>query len=123
MDDHGTLGPEEFAQMFEFEVPVEHDHERTVLSREWAMLSVHGHVLISIARDPDTDVDQIAERLQMSQIGVRRVISDLIASRLITQVRAGPRNRFVITCADPMITGLTSPRSTSAVTRLYGRTA
>jgi hypothetical protein len=109
--------------MFEFEVPVARDRDLCVLPRQWAMFSAHGHVLISIARDPDTDVAQIAERLRMSQIGVRRVISDLVAAGLIGQVRIGRQNRFVITCTDPMLADLSSPRSVGAVTRLYGRTA
>lgn len=119
-----VIDPGEFARMFEFDASRERDDDPPAgARRSWAMFSVHGHVLITIARDPDAQVAQIAQRLKMTETGVRRVVSDLIASRLVAQVQIGRRTRFEITSSDPMITGQTSPRSTAAVTRLYGETA
>ena len=115
--------------MFEFDSPsnVSRDGRSTAPlspdTRSCPMFSAHGHALITIARNPDVTVAQMAVQLRISAISVWRVIGDLVAEQMIAQVTVGEKTRYVIISDDPFLTGMSSPQSTSAVTRLYGQTA
>jgi hypothetical protein len=122
VDDSRLIDPEEFARTFEFEPTMTTD-STAPNERPWAMFSMHGHVLILVASDPEADTGAIAERLHVSERVIRRTLDDLIAAHLVSRARVGNRSRFVITSDDPVVATLTAPRSVSAVTRLYGRTA
>jgi predicted transcriptional regulator len=87
------------------------------------MFSVHGHVLILVARDPDAHVTGIAAQMNLSVAAVGRVLADLVASNLVAKIETGTCTRHVVTNGGSAVGTLTAPRSVAAVTRLYGRTA
>jgi len=120
-----TIDPHEFENMFEFEPSLIGDtlEDQRATQRVSAMFSVHGHVLILVAGDPDAQVSGIAAKMKLSEAAVGRVLADLVASNLVAKVETGTCTRHVLTSSAPAGGMLTAPRSVAAVTRLYGYTA
>ena len=68
----------------------------------WTFLSNHGHVLMCIARDPDTLLREIAGRIGISERAVFSVIDDLERDGYVVRIRNGRRNRYVINTKRPL---------------------
>ena len=68
----------------------------------WTFLSNHGHVLMCIARDPDTRLREIAERVGISERAVFSIIDDLERDGYVVRIRNGRRNRYVINTKRPL---------------------
>ena len=62
----------------------------------WVFLSNHAHVLLCIARDPDTRTRDIADRVGITERAAQRIVSDLIAEGYLTRTKVGRRNRYQI---------------------------
>lgn len=62
----------------------------------WVFLSNHAHVLLCIARDPDTRTRDIAERVGITERAAQRIVSDLISEGYLTRTKVGRRNHYEI---------------------------
>ena len=70
--------------------------DRGVDSPTWTFLSNHGHVLICLAKDPDSRLRDLAALVGITERAVQSIISDLEQSGAITRTRQGRRNRYEV---------------------------
>jgi DNA-binding Lrp family transcriptional regulator len=61
----------------------------------WVFLTNHAHVLLCIARDPDSRTRDIAERVGITERSAQRIVSELIAGGYLKRAKIG-RNRYEI---------------------------
>jgi predicted transcriptional regulator len=64
--------------------------------RTWVFLSNHAHVLLCIARNPDSRTRDIAEQVNITERAAHRIVSDLIAEGYLTRTKIGRRNRYEV---------------------------
>lgn len=64
--------------------------------RRWSLLTTHAHVLLCIARNPDTRVREIAEVVGISERGAHQIVADLVDAGYVRRARVGRRNRYAI---------------------------
>ena len=62
----------------------------------WALLTNHGHVLMSIAAAPEIRVREIADRTGITERAAQRIIGELEAAGFVTHTRVGRRNRYQV---------------------------
>jgi hypothetical protein len=62
----------------------------------WTFLSNHAHVLLCIARDPETRLRDIANAVGITERAAQRIVSDLVSSGYVTRERVGRRNRYEV---------------------------
>ena len=65
-------------------------------NHRWTFLTNHTHVLICLAREPDVRLRDVAEQVGITERAVQGIVSDLEAEGLITRVREGRRNRYIL---------------------------
>jgi predicted ArsR family transcriptional regulator len=71
--------------------------ERSAASTpSWVFLTNHAHVLLCIARDPDSRTRDIAERVGITERSAQRIVSELIAGGYLKRTKIGRRNRYEI---------------------------
>ena len=68
----------------------------SALSGSWTFLSNHAHVLVSLARDPDARLRDIAERVGITERGAAKIVAELEAAGVIHRLRTGRRNHYDI---------------------------
>src|SRR5436190_10932952 len=62
----------------------------------WVFLSNHAHVLLCIARDPDSRARDIAEQVNITERAAQRIVTDLIAEGYLKRTKNGRRNHYEI---------------------------
>jgi predicted ArsR family transcriptional regulator len=62
----------------------------------WAFLTNHAHVLLCIARDPQSRARDIAQQVGITERATQRILADLIADGYITRTKIGRRNLYKI---------------------------
>jgi len=72
------------------------NESREAIQLEWTFLSNHGHVLLSIAREPGIRLRDVAERVGITERAVHRIVSDLEEAGYLTRSKEGRRNRYEI---------------------------
>lgn len=72
-------------------MPADDTKERT-----WTFLSNHAHVLVCLARDPDTRLRDVAELVGITERAVFKIVGELEDSGVITRRREGRRNHYEI---------------------------
>lgn len=60
----------------------------------WTFLSNHGHVIVSLARDPDLRLQDIAAAVGISERAARAIVNDLEDEGYVTKERIGRRNHY-----------------------------
>jgi DNA-binding MarR family transcriptional regulator len=65
-------------------------------ARTWTFLSNHAHVLVCLARDPDTRLRDVAEQVGITERAVFKIVGELEESGVITRRREGRRNHYEI---------------------------
>ncbi len=74
-----------------------HEHDRQPPpTGTWGFLTNHAHVLLCIARDPDSRARDIAERVGITERATQRILADLITDGYVTRTKVGRRNRYTI---------------------------
>lgn len=63
---------------------------------DWTFLSNHGHVLLSIAREPEIRLRDLADRVGITERAVQRIVADLEADHYLERVRSGRRNHYEV---------------------------
>jgi predicted ArsR family transcriptional regulator len=59
-------------------------------------LSNHAHVLLCIARDPDSRTRDIAEHVGITERAAQRIVAELIADGYLERTKVGRRNHYEI---------------------------
>jgi len=62
----------------------------------WTFLTNHTHVLICLARDPDVVLRDVASQTGITERAVQKIVADLEVAGVITRLRVGRRNRYVV---------------------------
>lgn len=62
----------------------------------WGFLTNHAHVLLCIARDPQSRARDIAEQVGITERATQRILADLIADGYVTRTKVGRRNHYEI---------------------------
>ena len=63
---------------------------------DWAFLTNHAHVLLCVAREPDTRLRHIAECVGITERATHRIISDLVEAGYLTRHRLGRRSYYEV---------------------------
>jgi predicted transcriptional regulator len=61
---------------------------------EWTFLSNHGHVLVSLARDPDARMRDVAGEVGITERAVQLIVRDLVGQGYLRKEKVGRRNRY-----------------------------
>ncbi len=62
----------------------------------WTFLTNHGHVLLSVAADPQARITDIAARVGITPRSTLQILKDLEDGGYLHRVRAGRRTRYAI---------------------------
>ena len=60
----------------------------------WSLLTNHGHVLASIAADPEARLRDIAEAVGITERTAAQIVTDLEEAGYLTKTRVGRRNHY-----------------------------
>lgn len=63
---------------------------------DWTFLSNHSHVLICLARDPETRMRDVADKVGITERAVQRIVQELVDYGVLTRIRNGRRNSYEI---------------------------
>jgi predicted transcriptional regulator len=64
--------------------------------KTWRFLSNHTQVLLSIQRDPNARLRDIAQDVGITERAAQRIVADLIESGYVESERVGRRNKYRI---------------------------
>ena len=62
----------------------------------WTFLSNHGHVLVSLARDPDARTRDVAEAVGITERAVQQIVHDLVEQGYLQKTKVGRRNHYAV---------------------------
>lgn len=62
----------------------------------WTFLSNHGHVLVSLARDPDARTRDVADAVGITERAVQQIVRDLVEQGYLRKTKVGRRNRYTV---------------------------
>lgn len=62
----------------------------------WTILTNHGHVLLTVASDPDILVEQIAHRVGITRRATLHILKDLEEAGYIQRIREGRRTHYLV---------------------------
>ncbi len=62
----------------------------------WTLLTGHGHVLVEIARNPETRIRDLSAVAGITERTVQAIVTDLEAAGYITRTRTGRRTRYTV---------------------------
>lgn len=65
----------------------------------WTFLTNHAHVLLCVARDPETRLRDIAVDVGITERAAQRIVADLVDAGYLEREREGRRNRYAV-CPD-----------------------
>jgi DNA-binding Lrp family transcriptional regulator len=68
----------------------------------WTFLTNHSHVLLCLARQPDTRLRDVAHDVGITERAVQRIVADLEAGGYLTRRKAGRRNVYAIDESRPL---------------------
>ena len=81
--------------------PMDPPHPPAV-SAEWKFLTNHAHVLLCVARDPETRLRDIAEQVGITERAVHRILSELESRGYVKKEKLGRRNRYKVMAKMPL---------------------
>jgi predicted transcriptional regulator len=64
--------------------------------KPWRFVTNHTQVLLTIARNPDIRMREIADLVGITERASQRIVSDLVEAGYIEAVRVGRRNHYTI---------------------------
>lgn len=68
----------------------------TTAAGSWTYLSNHSHVLVCLAEDPEARIRDIADRVDITERAVQRILGELEEAGVVDKERIGRRNRYRI---------------------------
>ena len=69
---------------------------------EWTFLTNHALVLVTIAREPDTRMRHVADRVGITERAAHRIVSELIEAGYLTRHRLGRRSFYEVHVDQPL---------------------
>jgi predicted transcriptional regulator len=75
---------------------VQKPENKTRSAGTWAFLTNHAHVLLCIARDPQSRARDIAQQIGITERAAQRILADLIADGYVKRTKVGRRNHYTI---------------------------
>ena len=63
-------------------------------SPPWTFLTNHAHVLLSLAREPEARMREVAVAVGITERAVQRIVADLEDAGYLERIREGRRNRY-----------------------------
>jgi DNA-binding MarR family transcriptional regulator len=66
------------------------------MSKNWTLISHHGHALLALSKNPELTIDDLARVLGVTSRSVVNVLNDLEAEGYLSKTREGRRNRYTI---------------------------
>jgi len=64
--------------------------------KSWKFVTNHTQVLLSIARDRDVRMRDIAETVGITERAAQRIVAELIEAGYVSRERVGRRNHYVV---------------------------
>ncbi len=68
----------------------------------WTFLTNHAHVLLTIARDPQARMRDVASRVGVTERAAQKLVADLVEAGYITRTRSGRRNSYTVATGRPL---------------------
>lgn len=68
--------------------------EETNANRAWTFLTHHGHVLVSLSRDPNLRLRDIAAAVGITERATATMVSELVAAGYLQRIKQGRRNHY-----------------------------
>lgn len=68
----------------------------------WTFFTNHAHVLVLLARDPELRLRDVAERVEITERAVQRIVAELAAGGYLQVERVGRRNRYRVIDRHPL---------------------
>jgi hypothetical protein len=68
----------------------------------WTFLTNHAHVLITIARDPEITLREVAFLVAITERATQKIVADLEAGGYLTRTRHGRRNSYTVATKRPL---------------------
>ena len=68
----------------------------------WTFLTNHGHVLLSVARDPGIRIRDIAVTVGITERAAQRIVGDLVQAGYLSRTRVGRRNQYAVNAELPL---------------------
>ncbi|MEM8739692.1 MAG: helix-turn-helix domain-containing protein [Planctomycetota bacterium] len=68
----------------------------------WTFLSNHSHVLLLLAQEPSLRIRDLARRVAITERAVQKIIADLEAAAILTRLKDGRRNRYLVHRDQPL---------------------
>ena len=68
----------------------------------WTFLTNHGHVLLAIARNPDSRMREIAASVGITERAAQRIVGELVDEGYVTRRRVGRRNEYTVNPKTPL---------------------
>lgn len=68
----------------------------------WTFLTNHAHVLLCLARDPDIRLRDVAQRVNITERAVQKIVADLEKASVLTRTREGRRNHYSVKRSIPL---------------------
>ena len=65
-------------------------------SGSWTLLTGHGHVLVEVARNPESRIRDISAVVGLTERTVQAIVADLEAAGYLTRTRHGRRTRYTV---------------------------
>lgn len=62
----------------------------------WTFLSNHGHVLVSLAMDPEARLRDVAEQVGITERAVQQIVGDLESAGYVSKAKVGRRNTYTV---------------------------
>jgi len=62
----------------------------------FTFLTNHAHVLLTLARDPERRIRDVAREVGITERAVQRIVADLEATGYLVRSREGRRNRYEV---------------------------
>ena len=62
----------------------------------WTFLTNHGHVLLTIARDPEIRLREIAAQVGITERAAQAIVADLVEGGYLSRTRVGRRNNYEV---------------------------
>ena len=84
----------------------------------WTFLSNHAHVLVSLARDPDARLRDVAARVGITERATQRIVGQLEDAGILTKVRDGRRIHYQINEGQPLRHPLAAHMTVGALLKL-----
>src|SRR3954452_12267019 len=76
--------------------PRQQPHDDARPTGTWGFLTNHAHVLLCVARDPQSRARDIAEQVGITERATQRILAELIADGYVTRTKVGRRNHYKV---------------------------